>query len=101
MLRLTAIGVACFQHEGLRVDARWTTFDYAAAPPGAQLAFRTYVGTFIKVHPEDRDKLTRLGLALEGGRIVEVMREVPTELADKRDAAIGPGTDPRTRARPR
>jgi len=71
-MRLTALGVARFQHDGVSVDAGWTKFDYAKAEAKAQKAFRAHVGGFIKIHPDDVGELVGLGLAIEGGRIVEL-----------------------------
>lgn len=71
-MRLTALGVARFQHEGVIVDAGWTELDYAKADARAQQAFRSHVGVFIKIHPDDVGELASVGLALDAGRIVEM-----------------------------
>ncbi len=70
-MRVTALGVPYFQHDGVAVGAGWTAFDYDKAEGKARKAFCAYVGTFIRIHPEDVAELERHGLALEGGRIVE------------------------------
>jgi len=71
-MRLTALGVARFQHEGVIVDAGWTELDYAKSDARAQHAFRSYVGVYIRIHPDDVGELAGVGLALDAGRIVEV-----------------------------
>lgn len=71
-MRLTALGVARFQHDGVSVDTTWTSFDYAKADARAQHAFRAHVGIFIRIHPHDLGELAGVGLAIEGGRIVEL-----------------------------
>lgn len=71
-MRLTTIGIPCFQHDGLVVTGNtWSHFDYATADPKAQDAFRTYTGSHVRIHPEDVGELAGLGLALRAGRIVE------------------------------
>ena len=70
-MRVTALGVPYFQHDGVAVGTGWVEFDYAKADGKARKAFCAYVGTFIRIHPEDVVELEALGLALDGGRIVE------------------------------
>jgi len=78
-MRLTALGVARFQHDGVSVDTGWTRFDYAKADAKAQQAFRSHVGGFIKIHPDDVGELAGVGLAIEGGRIVELKAKAKTK----------------------
>lgn len=74
-MRLTANNVDKFQHDGLVVDRGWTQFNYAKADPKAQASFRDHVGRFVQIHPDDYGELAKLGLAFEGGRIVEIKPE--------------------------
>lgn len=74
-MRLTTINVEKFQHDGLVVDKGWTSFHYAKADALAQAAFREHVGRFVRIHPDDVCTLTKLGLALENGRVVEAKPE--------------------------
>lgn len=71
-MRVTALGVAYFQHDGIAVGTGWTEFDYAQAEPKTRKAFCAHVGTYVRIHPEDAEELDELGLALENGRIVEL-----------------------------
>lgn len=71
-MRLTALNVARFQHDGVSVGAGWAEFDYGKAEIKAQQAFRSHVGVFIRIHPDDIGELAGFGLALDAGRIVEV-----------------------------
>lgn len=89
-MRLTAHGVSKFQHDGLVVGESFSEFDYARAEKKTQEAFRAFVGRFVRIHPDDVDELAKLGLALEGGRIVVLepvkAEPVKAELAKPRRA---------------
>jgi hypothetical protein len=71
-MRLTTIGVKLLKHDGLAAGEGWSEFDYKAADRKARASFREHVGRFVKIHPDDQAELGDLGLALDGGRIVEV-----------------------------
>lgn len=68
-IRMTALGVERFCHDGLVVDRGWAELDLATAPPAVRACFVEYTGRFIQIHPDDLGKLAELGLALEGGRL--------------------------------
>jgi len=74
-MRLTTIGVNFFQHDGFAIGTGWHEFDYAEADKKARASFREHVGRFAKIHPEDVGELTKHGLALKDGRVVELKPE--------------------------
>lgn len=76
-MRLLAMNTPIFRHDGLAVGESWSEFDYAAADVKTQRAFRKYVGRFVRIHPGDVAELAELGLALEGGVIVDAPPAAP------------------------
>lgn len=61
-LRICALSVPAFMHGGLEVNERWSAFP-ADATERQLAALRDYHGRFIRIHPDDRGEVEKLGLA--------------------------------------
>jgi hypothetical protein len=63
-IRICALGVSGFRHDGLEVGERWAPVDPAGLSAAGRSTLRDFHGRFIQVHAEDRDKLpAAFGLA--------------------------------------
>jgi len=69
ILRIATIEAPFFACGPIEVGRGWTDVEVTER---AREVLITYVGRIVQLHPLDLAKLAELGLALEGGRLVEV-----------------------------
>jgi hypothetical protein len=69
-IRISTIAIPVFR-DALVVGSGWTELP-SRLTEAETACLVSHVGTFIQVHPEDESELTKLGLALEAGRLIEI-----------------------------
>ncbi len=67
----TTANVPLFVHDGLSLNERWSTVD-ETTPEHTRKALIKFHGRFVRLHPDDTDKLSDLGLALKDGKLVDI-----------------------------
>ncbi len=76
-IRICALGVPGFRHDGLAVGARWSAIDPGQVTEKTRAALIAYTGKFVQIHPADVARLGDFGLALVENRLVKVAESPP------------------------
>ncbi len=62
-VRIATLGVPLFRLHDLEINEQWLEVEELA--PKQRASFLTYAGKYVRVHPEDLEKLGALGLVAE------------------------------------
>lgn len=82
----TLDNIPLFDHEGLLVTPSWREHETDDLGPKGLAALKAYTGQIVQIHPEDAPELVKLGLMLEGGKLVDYVAPVKPAKPAKAEA---------------
>lgn len=84
-IRIATLGVPRFRLHDLDLNEQWLAIDELTEKQRAYLV--TYAGTYVRIHPDDVDKIGSLGLAMRDGKVTDAKKSNPKTEGGKPDAS--------------
>ena len=71
MIRIATFGIPKFNHGTVSAGPGWSACEFSKNDADGIKTLRSYVGRFLRVHPDDAENLKALGLTIKAGSVVD------------------------------